>query len=58
MNVPKYVVLQDQGKWRGYLEGYPDHQVQGESFDELQFKLSHLTRELLAGKLQPLRKIA
>ncbi len=58
MHVPKYVVVQDQGKWRGYLEGYHDHQVQGESFDELQFKLGHLTRELIAGKLQTLRKVA
>ena len=58
MNAPKYVVVQDQGKWRGYLEGYADHQIQAESFDELQFKLSHLTRELLTGKLQTLRKVA
>ncbi len=58
METPKYVVVQEQGKWRGYLQGYPDHYVQGESFDELQFKLSHLTRDLTTGKVQNLRKIA
>ncbi|MEK6586735.1 MAG: hypothetical protein AABZ24_10325, partial [Nitrospirota bacterium] len=38
----KYVLSQDQGKWRGYLEGYPDSPEQGESFDEVQFKLYQL----------------
>lgn len=58
MDTPKFVMWQDQGKWRGHLQGYPDHQVQGEHFDELELKMRHLVRELASGKLSNLRKIA
>lgn len=58
MGVPKYVLSQDQGKWRGQLEGYPDSPVQGESFDEVQFKLYQLYRNRESGKLPHIRKIA
>ena len=42
LNAPKYILSQDQGKWRGHLEGYPDSSVQGASFDEVQYKLGQL----------------
>jgi hypothetical protein len=58
LNAPKYILSQDQGKWRGHLESYPDSSVQGESFDEVQFKLWQLYRNLIAGKPSNLRKIA
>jgi hypothetical protein len=58
LNAPKYILSQDQGKWRGRLEGYPDSSVQGESFDEVQFKLWQVYRNLIAGKPSNLRKIA
>jgi hypothetical protein len=58
MNIPRYVLSQDQGKWRGHLEGYPDSLVQGESFDEVQFKLYQLCRDRMNRKLPHLRKIA
>ncbi|MBH0203471.1 MAG: hypothetical protein HP496_14520 [Nitrospira sp.] len=58
LNIPKYILSQDQGKWRGHLESYPDSSVQGESFDEVQFKLWQLYRNLIAGKPSNLRKIA
>ncbi len=58
LDTPRYVLSQDQGKWRGYLEGYPDSPVQGESFDEVQFKLYQLCRDLITGKPSYLRKIA
>jgi hypothetical protein len=57
-NIPRYVLSQDQGKWRGHLEGYPDSLVQGESFDEVQFKLYQLCRDRMNRKLPHLRKIA
>ena len=58
MSIPKFVMWQDQGKWRGHLQGYPDHQVQGEHFDELELKMRQLVREFVNGKLSNLRKIA
>lgn len=58
MNAPRYVLSQDQGKWRGHLEGYPDSSVQGESFDEVQLKLVQLCRTLITGKPPNLRMIA
>ena len=58
LNTPKYILSQDQGKWRGHLESYPDSSVQGESFDEVQFKLWQLYRNLIAGKPSNLRKVA
>lgn len=54
----KYVLSQDQGKWRGHLKGYADSSVQGESFDEVQFKLYQLYRDLIADRPADVRKIA
>ena len=58
LDAPQYVLLQDQGKWRGHLHGYPDYSAQGESFDEVQFKLVQLCRDLMTGKLSTMRKAA
>ncbi len=58
MDTPKFVVSQDQGKWRGHLQGYPDYSAQGESFEELEFKLRQLHRDLAMGKPSNIRKIA
>jgi hypothetical protein len=54
----KYTIWQEQGKWRGCLQSSPDQQVQAESFEELQLKLGHLSRERIGDKSVPLRKIA
>lgn len=58
LDTPQYVLLQDQGMWRGHLLGHSEHSVQGESFDEVQFKLFQLCRNLIVGKQIPLRKAA
>lgn len=39
--------MQDGDGWRGYLEGYPEHEAYGESFEALQVKLWQLHQELL-----------
>ncbi|MBK9308374.1 MAG: hypothetical protein IPM58_15125 [Nitrospira sp.] len=46
MRSSKYILWQDDNGWRGYLEGYPEYEVQGESFEELQVKLWQLHQEL------------
>lgn len=38
--------MQDGNGWRGYLEGYPEHEIYGKSFEELQFKLWQLHQDL------------
>ncbi|CUS36525.1 type II toxin-antitoxin system HicB family antitoxin [Candidatus Nitrospira nitrificans] len=58
MDQPTFIFSQDQGKWRGYLQGYPDYSAQGESFEDLQFKLRQLYRDLIVGKPSNVRKIA
>ncbi len=58
VQAPRYVLTQEQGKWRGYLQGYPDYSAQGESFDEVQSKLRQLCRDLTASKPFHLRKVA
>jgi hypothetical protein len=54
----KYIIWEEQGKWRGCLQGSPDQQVQGESFEELQLKLRQLCRGQIGDKSSTLRKIA
>ncbi|MDK2741389.1 MAG: hypothetical protein H8K03_14315 [Nitrospira sp.] len=48
MHSTKYIILQEQNGWRGYLEGYPEFEAHGNSFEELQFKLWQLHQELTA----------
>lgn len=57
-DTPRYIISLDQEKWRGHLQGYPDQSAQGDSFDEVEFKLSLLWRELLGRKSPPIRKAA
>jgi hypothetical protein len=54
----KYIIWEEQGKWRGCLQGSPDQQVQGESFEELQLKLCQLCRGQIGDKSSTIRKIA
>lgn len=58
LDTPRYVISLDQGKWRGYLQGYPDQSAQGDSFDEVEFNLSLLWREFRNGKSSTTRKAA
>ena len=46
----KYIIWEEEGRWHGYLEDYPDLLTQSESFEDLQIKLSHLKRDLSNGE--------
>jgi hypothetical protein len=48
MHSTKYIILQDGNGWRGYLEGYPENETYGESFEELQIKLWQQHQDLIA----------
>ena len=58
LDTPRYVISLDQDKWRGYLQGYPDQSAQGDSFDEVEFKLSLLWRSFVGSQSPPNRKAA
>ena len=58
LDTPRYVISLDQDKWRGYLQGYPDQSAHGDSFDEVEFKLSLLWREFASRQSPPIRKAA
>ena len=53
MRSSKYILWQDDNGWRGYLEGYPEYEVQGNSFEELQVKLWQLHQELSSQSQEP-----
>jgi hypothetical protein len=48
MRSSKYILWQDDHGWRGYIQGYPEYEAHGESFEELQAKLWQLHQELTA----------
>jgi hypothetical protein len=52
MRSTKYIIVQDGNGWRGYLQGYPEHETYGDSFEELQFKLWQLHQDLVAQSAQ------
>lgn len=50
MQSTKYIIWEEEGRWHGYLEDYPDIPTQGESFEDLQVRLSHLKHDLSNGE--------
>lgn len=42
MELAEYVFMPDQGMWHGYLKGCPTFEAYGDSFEELQLKLTRL----------------
>ncbi len=58
LEAPRYVLSQEHGKWRGHLHGYPTYAAQGDSFDEVQFKLVQICNELISGGSATIRKAA
>ena len=47
MRSTKYILWEEQGQWCGYLQDYPDRIAYGKSFEDLQFKLLDLHRDLV-----------
>jgi hypothetical protein len=50
MQSTKYIMWEEQGRWHGHLQDYPDILEQGESFEDLQAKLCHLHHDLSSGE--------
>lgn len=49
MRSTKYIIWEDNGQWHGHLQDYPDLITHGESFEDLQIKLSRLEQDLSSG---------
>jgi len=49
MRSTKYIIWEEEGQWHGYLQDYPDLPTQGDSFEDLQMKLSDLHCEISNG---------
>lgn len=54
MKAIKYFYLDDEKQWLGYLQNFPDHWVQEETFEALQVNLYRLNFDLTL--LEALRK--
>ena len=57
MQAIKYVHWQENDSWLGYLEGYPDYWMQGESLAVLVEHLNDLCLDLSGGRIPGARKV-
>ena len=48
---------ESDGKYLGYLNDYPDHWTQGETFEDLKEHLLDLYREFCKGDLPGIKKV-
>lgn len=44
--------------WLGYLEEYPDYMTQGKTIEELKENLADIYKELSAGNISAVRRVA
>jgi predicted RNase H-like HicB family nuclease len=51
MESTKYIYWQDQGKWLGYLQEYPDYWTQGASLEDLHAHVEDLYRDVLLAQV-------
>lgn len=54
----RYVYWQDDGKWLGYLEEYPDYWTQGDTEADLRANLLDLYRDVSTGLVPHVRRVA
>ena len=58
MKTVRYVYWQEEDKWLGYLEEFPDYMTQGESLEDLREHLRDLHRDLTSGEIPAVRRVA
>lgn len=54
----RYVYWQDDGKWLGYLEEYPDYWTQGDTEADLRANLLDLYKDVTTGRVPHVRRVA
>jgi predicted RNase H-like HicB family nuclease len=51
-----FVYVQEDDKWVGWLEEFPDYRTQGETLDELKQNLKDIYEDLTPGKITNVHK--
>lgn len=46
MHSSRYILWQDNDGWRGYIQGYPEREAYGATFEDLQSQLWHMHQNL------------
>ncbi len=57
MQTTKIIYWEQDGKWLGYIQDYPDYWTQGESLEDLRDHLRDLYADLTSGVLVGVRKV-
>jgi predicted RNase H-like HicB family nuclease len=57
MQTLKFVYLEEDGAWLGYLQDYPDYWTQGETLDDLKDHLRDLYQDMTSGDVPGIRKV-
>ena len=52
MQTTKIVYWEDDGRWLGYLQEFPDYRTQGDTLDDLEAHLRDLYLDLTSGVLR------
>ena len=57
MQTTKIVYWEDDGRWLGYLQVFPDYRTQGDTLDDLEAHLRDLYLDLTSGVLRGIRRV-
>ena len=57
MQTTKIVYWEDDGRWLGYLQEFPDYWTQGDTLDDLEAHLRDLYLDLTSGVLSGIRRV-
>jgi predicted RNase H-like HicB family nuclease len=58
VHTARYVYWQNENRWIGYFEEFPDYMTQGDSLEELRENLKDLFGDLTGGEIPGIRRVA
>jgi predicted RNase H-like HicB family nuclease len=56
METIKFVYYQEDDKWVGWMEEYPDYRTQGNTLNELKDNLKEIYDDITTGKIPHIRR--
>ena len=57
MDTKRYVYWQDEERWLGYFEEYPDYWTEGHTMEELKENLRSLYADVSGGEIAGIRRV-